>query len=306
MSARGQAGIRETILQGAAREVKEETNLDIEDMVVFGAADDIQPDRHFVTAHVLARKCGGRASGDGAGKTGCVAVVFPGGFVGKSLFPIEKVDRGVFQIWKWKIAQSCSMTNDKNTGAEAGSDAGIPNDGQHAGDQSYNMADTYFVSTLGTSASGAPGVVFGLMAIIQAFGFMFGHGAGSNISRQLGNRHVENARKFSSTSFFSVHRKRNFDPGAGAFVPDASSELLEAPIPSCPMQGSTAMDFDRRSGHGCRMGHEQYFAIRGHGCLCNGWPDLRGILNIFGDYLLIQVFDMGVMGAGISLRFPST
>lgn len=49
----------ETILQGAAREVKEETNLDIEDMVVFGAADDIQPDRHFVTAHVLARKCGG-------------------------------------------------------------------------------------------------------------------------------------------------------------------------------------------------------------------------------------------------------
>ena len=66
----------------------------------------------------------------------------------------------------------------------------------------YNMADTYFVSTLGTSASGATGVVFGLMAIIQAFGFMFGHGAGSNISRQLGDRHVENARKFSSTSFF--------------------------------------------------------------------------------------------------------
>ena len=40
----------------------------------------------------------------------------------------------------------------------------------------YNMADTYFVGELGTSASGAVGVVFGLMAIIQAFGFMFGHG----------------------------------------------------------------------------------------------------------------------------------
>lgn len=47
----------------------------------------------------------------------------------------------------------------------------------------YNMVDTWFVSQLGTSATGAVGVVFGLMAIIQAFGFMFGHGAGSNISR---------------------------------------------------------------------------------------------------------------------------
>ena len=50
----------------------------------------------------------------------------------------------------------------------------------------YNMVDTWFVSQLGTSATGAVGVVFGLMAIIQAFGFMFGHGAGSNISRLLG------------------------------------------------------------------------------------------------------------------------
>ena len=31
----------------------------------------------------------------------------------------------------------------------------------------YNMADTYFVSQLGTSASGAVGIVFSLMAVIQ-------------------------------------------------------------------------------------------------------------------------------------------
>ena len=47
----------------------------------------------------------------------------------------------------------------------------------------YNMADTFFVGKDGTSASGAIGVVFGLMAIIQAFGFMFGQGAGSVSSR---------------------------------------------------------------------------------------------------------------------------
>lgn len=60
----------------------------------------------------------------------------------------------------------------------------------------YNMADTFFVGTLGTSASGAVGIVFALMAIIQAFGFMFGHGAGSNISRLLGARQVERAVRF--------------------------------------------------------------------------------------------------------------
>ena len=57
----------------------------------------------------------------------------------------------------------------------------------------YNMADTYFVGTLGTSASAATGVVFGLMAILQAFGFMFGHGAGSNIARKLGNHDISAA-----------------------------------------------------------------------------------------------------------------
>lgn len=66
----------------------------------------------------------------------------------------------------------------------------------------YNMADTFFVSQLGTSVSGATGVVFALMAIINAFGFMFGHGAGSNISRKLGAHDVESARVFASTSFF--------------------------------------------------------------------------------------------------------
>ena len=66
----------------------------------------------------------------------------------------------------------------------------------------YNMVDTWFVSQLGTSATGAVGVVFGLMAIIQAFGFMFGHGAGSNISRLLGAHEKERAKAFSATGFY--------------------------------------------------------------------------------------------------------
>ena len=66
----------------------------------------------------------------------------------------------------------------------------------------YNMVDTWFVSRLGTSATGAVGIVFGLMAIIQAFGFMFGQGAGTNISRALGAHKKERARAFSATGFY--------------------------------------------------------------------------------------------------------
>ena len=44
----------ETFFEGAKREVKEETNLDIDNLRLFGAADDIQPDRHYITMHVIA------------------------------------------------------------------------------------------------------------------------------------------------------------------------------------------------------------------------------------------------------------
>lgn len=46
----------------------------------------------------------------------------------------------------------------------------------------YNMADTFFVGRIGTSATGAVGVVFSLMAVIQAIGFMFGQGSGNYIA----------------------------------------------------------------------------------------------------------------------------
>ena len=67
------------------------------------------------------------------------------------------------------------------------------------------MADTFFVGQLGsTSASGATGIVFGLMSIIQAFGFMYGQGAGSLISRHLGQKDPQSASKYASVSFFAA------------------------------------------------------------------------------------------------------
>ena len=58
----------------------------------------------------------------------------------------------------------------------------------------YNMADTYFVGLIGNaSATGAIGVVFPLMSLMQAIAFMFGHGSGNHMSRSLGAGDVADA-----------------------------------------------------------------------------------------------------------------
>ena len=67
----------------------------------------------------------------------------------------------------------------------------------------YNMADTFFVGKLDTQSTAAVGVVFSLMAILQAVGFMFGHGSGNYISRKLGAGETEEAEKMSAVGFFS-------------------------------------------------------------------------------------------------------
>lgn len=67
----------------------------------------------------------------------------------------------------------------------------------------YNMADTYFVGKMdNTSATGAIGVVFSLMTVIQAIGFFFGHGSGNYISRKLGAGDIDEAKNMASTGFF--------------------------------------------------------------------------------------------------------
>ena len=69
----------------------------------------------------------------------------------------------------------------------------------------YNMADTFFVGTLkSNAATGAVGIVFSLMAIIQAVGFFFGQGSGNFISRAIGRKDYEEASDMASTGFFSA------------------------------------------------------------------------------------------------------
>lgn len=165
----------------------------------------------------------------------------------------------------------------------------------------YNMADTYFVGTLGTSASGASGVVFGLMAILQALGFMFGHGAGSIISRRLGAKDLEEARKYSATSFYSallsgvlvlifglifITPLMRLLGSTDTILPFAKDYaiyiLLAAPamVTSCVM--NNILRYEGRA----------FFAMIG---LTSG-----GFINIFLDAYLIRGRGMGIAGAGIA------
>lgn len=49
----------ETIFEGAKREVKEETNLEVDDLEIFSVADDIQPNKHFITIWIIAHHFSG-------------------------------------------------------------------------------------------------------------------------------------------------------------------------------------------------------------------------------------------------------
>lgn len=171
----------------------------------------------------------------------------------------------------------------------------------------YNMADTYFVGKLGTSASGAVGIVFGLMAIIQAFGFMFGHGAGSIISRRLGAKDIESASRFASTSFLCALT-------AGGGITLFGFLFLE---PLVRLLGSTDTILPYAKTYaGFILAAAPFMASS---CVLNNILRYEGraafamvglttgsILNIFGDWLLMEHFGLGVEGAGISTAVSQT
>lgn len=68
----------------------------------------------------------------------------------------------------------------------------------------YNMADTFFVGRINTQATAAVGVVFSVMALIQALGFMCGQGSGTYLSRKLGAEEYEDAGIMASVGFFGA------------------------------------------------------------------------------------------------------
>ena len=165
----------------------------------------------------------------------------------------------------------------------------------------YNLADTYFVSTLGNSASGAVGVVFALMGLIQAFGFTFGMGSGSILSRKLGKGDVESARITASTGFAMALLCGMLISTFGLLFITPFMTLLGSTITILPyatdystfiLIAAPAMTCSCVLNNVLRYEGKALFSMMG---LVSG-----AILNLFGDFFLIEILDMGIAGAGIS------
>ena len=163
----------------------------------------------------------------------------------------------------------------------------------------YNMADTYFVGTLGESAQAATGILFTLQAIIQAISFMLGQGSGTMVSKGLADQNRDEASEYASTGFFTGTFMGLILCIAGLAVINPFMRLLgstETILPyarqygfwvlvACPfMVGSLVLN------NCLRYEGMAFYSMIG---LTTG-----GILNIFGDWLLVPV--MGIFGAGLS------
>lgn len=165
----------------------------------------------------------------------------------------------------------------------------------------YNTADTYFVSQLNTSASGAVGVVFSLMSIIQAVGFTVGMGAGSIASRLLGQDRREEADVFASTGAVSALVLGTALSAVGLAFRGEIMWLLGSTKTIYPyamdyalyiMLGAPVMILSFTLNNLLRWQGKANLSVMG---LATG-----GILNIFLDPLFIDGFQMGIAGAGVA------
>lgn len=165
----------------------------------------------------------------------------------------------------------------------------------------YNLVDTAFVGQLGNSASGAVGIVFGFMAVLQAIGFMFGNGSGSIISRLLGAKNNEQASKIASTGFF-------FTLLFGAVVAIISAFVLK---PLVMLLGSTEtispyaqtyISYILVAAPFITASFTMNNLLRYEGKATLGMIGLivGAVLNIAGDPILMFGLNMGIAGAGLS------
>ncbi len=165
----------------------------------------------------------------------------------------------------------------------------------------YNMADTYFVGSLGESPQAATGILFTLQAIIQAVAFMLGQGSGTMVSKALADKSSGEASEYVSTAFFTALAAGSALLAGGLIFLDPLLRLLgstETILPyardygmwvllACPFMVCSFV-----LNNNLRYEGKAFFAMIG---LVTG-----AVINIFGDWLLIAVLEMGVFGAGLS------
>ena len=165
----------------------------------------------------------------------------------------------------------------------------------------YNMADTFFVGRINTQSTAAVGVVFSLMSIIQAVGFLFGHGSGNYISRKLGAGEIEEAEKMSAVGFFTSFLAGIMIMAGCMFFIMPLSYLLGSTETIQPytvaylriiLIGAPAMTASLVLNNQMRFQGSAFYAMIG---IVSG-----AVINIVLDPILIFVCNMGIAGAALA------
>ena len=172
----------------------------------------------------------------------------------------------------------------------------------------YNMADTYFVAQLDNdSATAAVGIVFAIMALIQALGFFCGHGSGNFISRMLGANKIKEARAMATTGLclsmilgvllmvfglFFIEPLAKVLGSTDTMMPYSLAYMSYILIGSPVMMGALVMN------NQLRFQGNAFYAMIG---IMTG-----GLLNIILDPLFIFGFDMGIAGAALATILSQT
>lgn len=165
----------------------------------------------------------------------------------------------------------------------------------------YNMADTFFVSQISTSASGAVGVIFSAMAMIQAIAFMIGMGCGTNVSQALGAGDTERANLFASTAFFTAFL-------AGVLVAVFGLTHIEAIVVflgATPTIKPYAMDYAKYIFFAAPFMMSSFAMnnlLRFEGLAMYGMIGITtgGLLNMALDPIFIFALGMGTAGAALA------
>ncbi|MBQ9922665.1 MAG: MATE family efflux transporter [Clostridia bacterium] len=165
----------------------------------------------------------------------------------------------------------------------------------------YNLCDTYFVGSLGTEQSAAVGIVFSIMALIQAIGFCMGMGAGNYSSRLLGEKKPDTAETVASIGFFtSLFLGLILTVLGVIFIEDivlliGASENVSpyaASYGRIILYGAPYMAASFVLNNLLRAQGNPFLGMIGIG--------VGAVLNIALDPLLIFVFDLDIAGAAIA------
>ena len=165
----------------------------------------------------------------------------------------------------------------------------------------YNLADTYFVTSLGDSSVGAVSIVYALQSIIQAIGFGLAMGASSLVSRKLGQKENQSASKYAASAFYAAFAMgllltavclidlsgllRIFG-STETILPYARDYALIILLGAPVMCSSFVMNNVTRA--------------QGRAVIAMVGLTAGGVVNILLDPLFIFAFEMGVRGAALA------